>query len=212
MKLAILLLGIILLASCKQIHPAFEDSEIAVAQEKSCGFIQNSAGQRVAWKQNLPVQFHLSTSIPKAFQASIKKAVDSWNESMGKKMIELDSTAVENSEWKNDGQNIIYWIDHGDVFSNPLLQAKSLIRWSGNQITDVDILINANDWIFSADGKIGNGVLDLQSLLVHEFGHSLGLTHQATSQSVMYSTLALDFKRVSPYEKPDVEAMKCEYQ
>lgn len=204
--------GIFLLClACKQMHPAFEDSELATASEKSCGFIQNSSGQRVSWKGHLPEIFYFSEGVPKDFRKAILKAAQRWNESMGEEMIKIESEIAASTEWKNEGRNIIYWIDKPGVFNNAIIQAKSLVRWSGRSISDVDILVNAVDWAFVSD-KNSKGILDLESLLVHEFGHSLGLAHQSSAESVMYSILSLDTKRNIPFEKPDVEDVKCDYQ
>lgn len=212
MKYLGIVFSLLIILGCNRIHPNFDDSEVAVAEEKSCGFIQNSLGQRVSWNEKMPVIFYFSSSVPEDYRISITKAAEEWNSATGKKIIQMQSEVIAADEWKSDGKNIIYWVDRPDVFTNPFIQAKSLIRWSGNMITDVDILVNAYDWSFRSDASLAEGILDLESLLVHEFGHALGLVHQNINKSVMFSNLAMETKRVTPFEKPDVEAIKCEYQ
>ena len=57
------------------------------------------------------------------------------------------------------------------------------------EITHADILVNYDDWSFSTTGGSG---FDLETVLLHEFGHFLGLGHNdsSVSESVMYPNVS----------------------
>jgi hypothetical protein len=210
MRITLAFLIISLSLACQKIQEAFTDQEVVPAAEKSCGFLQNSFGQRVSWQGRLPIKFQFNRGVPTEYRARILSAAQQWNSHYGREMIKIIEPSDTSEKWSNDLKNIIYWIDQAEVFSNRFVQAKSLIRWSGADITDVDILINAFDWKF-VQGELTQGTLDLESLMVHEFGHALGLVHQDTFESVMFQSLSLNTVRNSPQPRPDLESLKCEY-
>ncbi len=210
-QLVILFLTSSLLLSCSKVKEAFEDQPLVPPAQKACGFVQNSYGQRVSWKDRTPSNFTFNRNVPSEVKATILAAASRWNQSLGRDIIVIANGNDTSEKWANEGRNVIYWVDQSGVFTNPFIQAKSLIRWTGNQIVDVDILVNAVNWKFG-DITQQKGVLDLESLMVHEFGHSLGLLHQSMEESVMFQSLNLNTQRTKPFENPDLEALKCEYQ
>ena len=63
---------------------------------------------------------------------------------------------------------------------------------------------------FTDTSEVVKGV-NLESLLIHELGHVLGLKHIDGTSSVMATYLALQVKRESLFA-PDKEALACEYK
>ncbi len=75
-------------------------------------------------------------------------------------------------------------------------------------IIEADIWINDSfDW--AAGGELADNELDLQSALLHEFGHWLILNHTDDSTSVMYPTLATGVTRrhLAPRDAEDISAI-----
>ncbi len=173
--------------------------------------MQNSVGARVSWDNRVPVVFQIDQSVPENFRAAIVSAADDWNRSSGKTLIQISSEIANSTEWKIDGKNIIYWVTKTGVFASTTQQAKSLLRWNGPQMTDVDILINAVNWTFYVTDTQDKNALHLESLLVHELGHALGLAHQPLAKSVMYMSLGGGVVRTQPLQDPDLQDLGCEY-
>ena len=68
-----------------------------------------------------------------------------------------------------------------------------LLGWT--KIVETDIKINAAKFRFAAyDSEVTLRDVDLYSLMVHEFGHALGLAHVNLFESVMNPELAKEWK------------------
>lgn len=176
--------------------------------QESCNFVQNSEGQRVSWGGGSKVSFYVDQTVPNEYFAAIQAAADSWNQKLGRQQIVIAGWAQKPGLPAQDGLNVIYFMNTWEANLNNE-QARTTIYWSANRITESDILVDAKNFSFStAEAKPGQ--VDLQSLVLHEFGHALGLKHVTTLTSVMVPTLAYDFLRRSPQEY-DLASLKCEY-
>jgi hypothetical protein len=190
---------IVLLPACaRQLKP-----------EESCGFVQNSQQQRLSWNSKVPVQIYIHSSVPVEAYGSIDRAVAEYNAKFSREMVRIVAKGVSGpTEPERDGYSTIYWMGSWDP-EKPSEQARTTIYWSGVEIFEADIRVNAKfSYYFEADTNISG--VDFTSLLVHEFGHVLGLAHNVTSGSVMNFELqqGLDRRTVSPV---DMAGLKCEY-
>ncbi len=174
--------------------------------EDSCGFIQNEYGQRVSWNSRRPVPMYIDSSFPDRYHEAIRRAMATWEKGAGGTVFQYAGVVASNKP-QQDNRNIIYWLPSWDTRSGRQ-QADTLVYWVDNQIIEADVRVNAQDFTYS-DGQ-SSGALDVESLIVHELGHVLGLAHNNDKQTVMSPFLATSFLRRQLFAE-DIEHVKCEY-
>lgn len=177
--------------------------------EADCNFVMSSQIQRVSWKNNLPVRLYVSPQVPVELRESIRLAASQWNYKLNKDALliyEADNVPPTASK---DGVNGIYWVQD---WTGPRTteQGRTTIHWTGDTLREADVLINARDHRFSGFGDSDPTKIDFTSLMVHEFGHVLGLNHVDSEPSVMATTLAYNTQRLVP-TGVDVNSLNCEY-
>lgn len=196
-------LGLILLAqACSRPLPP----------EEACNFVQNPEQQRVSWNKKLPVRFYIHESVPKEAYSAIDRAVEEYNQRLagGKEVLRIIARGSSGDlSPEKDGYSIIYWFKTWDD-DRKTEQARTTIYWSGAQIFEADIRINADDFEYFFDEATPVSHVDLTSLLVHEFGHALGLAHNVTHGSVMNLSLAEGQER-RKLSDTDLSSLRCEY-
>jgi predicted Zn-dependent protease len=176
------------------------------APQAGCGFVVNNEAQRVSWKNQVPIKMYFDTSVPTQFQDSIKAAFATWEKGIGKHIFEF-AGELPSSKATQDRKSVIYWEQTWDA-ANASQQANTTIYWVDNQITEADIRVNSQNFSFSTNP--GNTDVDIESLLLHELGHVLGLAHTSNEQSVMTPFLSSGVKR-RELSAQDVSGVKCEY-
>jgi predicted Zn-dependent protease len=180
--------------------------------QEACSFVQNGDQQRISWGADIPVVLYIDGSVPPEFNDSIAGAIDDWNRSVGREILKLGGRVSTNGEPQQDGVNVIYYMK---TWENNRMneQARTTVYWAGDHIYEADIRINA-----SAGGKheffVGEdpqtGKIDMQSLMLHEFGHVLGLAHAVNPQSVMVRSLPTATLR-RQLSANDLSSIRCEY-
>ncbi len=175
--------------------------------EESCNFVQNSSAQRVSWGDHTPVTLYVDRSFPAELFGAIEQAVEQWNSARGRGLIKIGGWINSSSGPARDGANVIYWMSSWEA-DRPYEQARTTVYWAGDRIYEADIRVNAKNFRYSM-GAYG-GTVDVVSLLVHEFGHVLGLTHTDLHGSVMAKSLANATERRVP-SPTDIDSLKCEY-
>jgi len=208
-----LVLGVILvlttawLSACgrltESVVPSYESQE-------SYGFVQNVYGQRISWKSELPIRLSLHESVPQEFYSALEDAIQQWEKSVGRPLFQIVSYKVSGPlQPRQDGVNLIYWMNTWDD-NRASEQALTSVYWIGAQIKEADIRINAKNFTFYLhQPKTGRDV-HLQSLLVHELGHVLGLKHTDTGSSVMATYLAANATR-TVISETDIKSIRYEY-
>jgi predicted Zn-dependent protease len=163
----------------------------------------------VSWNSSVPITFYFSQSVPDQWKNAIKKAAAVWDTPTGVQLIHVSDTVSSSTTSQNDHVNVIYWIDSGALFNYQ--QAQTMTRWVNNQLVDADIQVNSKDFSFFEDIPDNDREIQMESLLVHEFGHALGLKHTDNVISVMFPDLAYSQIRIDLADM-DETSMKCKYQ
>lgn len=178
--------------------------------QESCHFNRNSYGVRISWKDVTPMTMIIHKSVPPEFDAAIIAAAQKWNSGKGKNLITVFRDDTWDSSPTSDKKNGIYWMLDWDE-DTAKEQARTSTRYDLSRIIDSDIRINAKNFVYFHDLHTMNSSSEvhLQSLLVHEFGHALGLQHFIES-GVMLPTLKGGVIRDEP-STYELKELGCEY-
>ncbi len=128
---------------------------------------------------------------------------------MGRAVFRIQQTGYQSPGPSQDGMNVIYWMTSWES-NKSTEQARTSVYWVGDQIKEADIRINDKNFDFYLEAPKAGSDVHLESILVHELGHVLGLKHRDDSGSVMATYLSAQTKRTS-IASVDIEDLKCEY-
>ena len=182
-----------------------------VSPEESCNFVQNSEQQRVSWGPHVPVKLYIHESVPTEAYAAIDRAVSEYNLKVanGREVFRIIARGTSGvADAQRDGYSTIYWLKTWDT-TRRNEQARTTIYWTGSEIFEADMRINASFQYYLGENSDFNEV-DLVSLVVHELGHVLGLGHTVSAGSVMNYSLDQGQDRRKLGDN-DVASLKCEY-
>lgn len=211
-KMPFLILIALALCSCEKgptLGPA-DQEHLASAAETSCGFMQNSYGQRVSWKKNIPVVLAFHKNFPVEYEEVVNKAATHWNEAAGMTLFRFVRSENDLSEAaQKDSVNTIHWLLSWPE-NQKGLQALTNLYWKNSQLFETDIAVDAQYFNYFSEAPTTPYDIHLESLMIHELGHVLGLRHRSTVPSVMWAVLNGAVKRDS-LTAADRETIKCEY-
>lgn len=182
---------------------------LATEAQEDCGYLQNEFGQRVSWKEKLPVEFFISQTIPEEFRQDIVDAAETWNKSAGKTVFKINLSDLESSFSTSDNRNTITGLSEWDE-EKQTQQAVTIVKYQGNLITSADIKMNFDDFVYYTKEPQNSKQVHFGSLIVHELGHALGLKHASIRPTVMWATLGFDVVRTS-ISQTDQQSLGCEY-
>ncbi len=183
----------------------------APEQQEDCGFVQNVYGQRISWKASVPVTLHLHESFPDSAIPALQSAMTVWETRLGRTLFKISNEPkiIGPITPKQDGKNVLYWMSAWEA-EKASEQARTSVYWIGNQIQEADMRLNDQNFDFYVETALSNKDVHLESLLVHELGHVLGLKHKDTGDSVMATYLASLMER-NDLAETDIEGASCEY-
>jgi hypothetical protein len=188
--------------------------------QESCNFTQNVYGERLSWKKNLPIPIYVHSSFPSQYLPALYEAINVWDNGMGKKAFQVMNEHMDGPlEPGEDHRSVIYWMNNWESSMMNEEQGKTTAYNIGNEIIEADIRINASH-ATAGSGTAGFGFylnaptkgrdVHLESLLIHELGHVLGLKHNDNGESVMDTHLSASTKRTS-LSSSDLSSLQCEY-
>ncbi len=196
--------GLILVQACGRKLPS----------QPSCNFVQNSELQRVSWKTDLPITMYLDASVPYNYVQAIQAAMNIWNAqgqaTIQKDYFKLGTGSPGSGSPGVDGYSKIYYLNNWEA-DRPNEQARTTIYWTGAKIYEADMRLNGFNFQFYTDNtQPDNAKVNLQSLVLHELGHVLGMAHDQEATSVMQPSLANGLLRITP-GVVDIQSLNCEY-
>ena len=191
----------------------YDQDVLAFGSQESCNFITTtvlSNTLRISWKSATPINIIITASVPPEFDTEIVNAAAKWNSSLSKNMFIVRRDNGFSSTSGNDRVNAIYWLTEWQV-EQAAQQARTAVRWDVSKLQDTDVRINAKNFVYYKTGDTEiNGKIHLESLMIHEFGHVLGLTHIGDLNSVMQTQLKSATTRNQP-GAIDLSSVNCEY-
>jgi hypothetical protein len=183
---------------------------LAIEAESSCGYVQDTYGRRVSWEGQLPVQIHLAPNWPPEFVSSAQTAAAVWNAAAGKTIVQIAGySGVGTAPSGRDHLNGLYWFTDWSVEKSHV-QAITGLLFVGDMARDADIRVNAKHFSFFVDEPEFAAQVHMESLLIHEIGHLLGLKHFMIPPTVMDPNLSPSYVRVTISES-DKKSLDCEY-
>lgn len=165
-----------------------------------------------------PLNIQMSTDFSNEEISAISDSADVWSEEQGNGADFFAQTTENISPKSNlDSYNdsvfgiykIFSWPSELPSGALAVTQIRGLQRSSSIQITHADILVNYDFFDFTTDGAWG---YDLQTVLVHELGHFLGLGHEnsSTSESVMFPSIGRFTVNQTPHDN-DIDNLSAKY-
>jgi hypothetical protein len=114
--------------------------------QPDCGFVQNVYGQRISWKEKLPVEVVIDKSVPNELKPSIYRAAKTWEKMAGRELF-VFIESKKNTGPSKDKKNGIYFLLNWDS-NNRAEQGRTSVYWAGDEIQEADIRINGSAFAF----------------------------------------------------------------
>lgn len=115
--------------------------------QTDCGFVQNVYGQRISWKNNLPIEVEIDSSVPSDLKPAIFRAAKTWEIIAGQSLFVFKQNNRKNTGPNKDKKNGIYFLLNWDS-NNRAEQGRTSVYWAGDEIQEADIRINGAQFAF----------------------------------------------------------------
>ena len=114
--------------------------------QPDCGFVQNVYGQRISWKEKLPIEVTIDKSVPIELKPAIYRAAKTWENRAGRVLFTF-TESKKNTGPSKDKKNGIYFLLNWDS-NNRAEQGRTSVYWAGDEIQEADIRINGAQFAF----------------------------------------------------------------
>lgn len=212
-----LVIGLALVAFASQSY-ALEIGDDASSPPSDPRFLTTDLGMHVHW-EGTGTRFLLdargaSTLERDAVEAAIVSAIEAWDSALGAGFSVTYGGLIEDAPigYRSDGPNtnvIAFQTEDWNPANESLALTLSTFVQETGELLDADIVFNEATTTWSTEG--GESAYDLQSVLLHEIGHALGLAHQEAEEPlVMHPTLdpgTIDRRELSAEDKAAVRAL-----
>lgn len=176
--------------------------------EEPCGFKLSFSMQRISWKNNTPIKVRYSYEWQKSWVEALKRAANTWNQAAGRELLQILPSTRNVQGLLFDGDNIVN--SEFEWSSSAVIQAYTKVYSVASVIFEADIILNQYDYKFYVNSEDEvMGAVHLESLLLHELGHLLGLVHEENVPSAMSPSLNFNTERT--LSESDVANIRCEY-
>lgn len=173
---------LITILSCKAV-PTTQSIELVMAHKK------------------YPVDIYLDSQASKAEELVLIESIKLLEKETKRSLFNYLGRIKDHVKSK-DGLNVVYFYKENDL--RPEEQGRTSVFFKDQYfsrtklIVEFDIVVNKRDFQFSySDLDIKPNQTHLKSLLIHELGHGLGLTHSSNRNSIMGTNLLVGEPRLS---------------